>query len=66
MQTLGKLHPHGVMRDVLRHLYSGSRAFEGECRIRLTLSRLHHLEEGRGPVMNMKEQQEADHSIHSK
>jgi hypothetical protein len=58
------LPPYGVMRDLLRHLYSGSRAYKGEYGSRLALSRLHHLEEARAPVKKMKEQQEADHSIH--
>ncbi len=58
------LPPYGVMRDVLSHLYSGSRAYKGEYGSRLALSRLHHLEEARAHVKNKKEEQEADHSIH--
>jgi hypothetical protein len=46
----------GVMRDALRHLYSGSRAYKGEPGSRLALSWLHHLEEARAPVKNKKEQ----------
>jgi hypothetical protein len=58
------LPPYGIMWDVLRHLYSRSRAYKGECRSRLALSQLHHLQEARAPVKNKKEQQKADHSIH--
>jgi hypothetical protein len=61
---LQHLPPYDVMWDVLRHLYSRSRAYKGEYGSRPALSRLHHLEEATAPVKSKKEQQEANHSIH--
>jgi hypothetical protein len=48
--TTEHLPPPSIMQDQLCHLYSGSRAFTGECGSRLALSRLHPLEEARAPV----------------
>jgi hypothetical protein len=52
--TTQHLPPHGVMRNRLRHFYSGSRAYKGDCGSRLALSWLHHLEEARAPLKNKK------------